>query len=85
MYGTINSKINSTPEGAYMPISQLNSILAVVNSLACNNLWLRYYVQVNSARLLECSFEMDKWTAFGLGVPFILLLSVYLILKNILV
>ena len=51
MYGTINSKINSTPKGAYMPISQLNSILAVVNSLACNNLWLRYYVQVNSARL----------------------------------
>ena len=31
---------------------------------------------------IECSFEMDKWTAFGLGVPFILLLSVYLILKK---
>ena len=35
---TINSKIYGTPKGAYLPISKLHSILAVVNLLAHNNI-----------------------------------------------
>ena len=35
----INSKINGTPKGVYLPISKLHSILAVANLLAHNNLW----------------------------------------------
>ena len=48
---TINSKINGTPKGLYLPISKLHSILDVANLLAYNNLWLCYYGQVNSFRL----------------------------------
>ena len=36
---TLNSKINGTPKGVYLPISKIDSILAVANSLAHNNLW----------------------------------------------
>ena len=39
------------PEGFYLPISKLHSILALANLLAYNNLWLCYYGQVNSLRL----------------------------------
>ena len=46
----INSKINGTPKGVYLPISKLLLILAVVNLLAHNNLRLCYYVQVNLLR-----------------------------------
>ena len=48
---TINIKIKGTPNGVYMPISKLHSILALANLLAHNNLWLCYYGQVNYARL----------------------------------
>ena len=34
---TIDSKINDTPKGVYLPILKLHSILAVVNLLAHNN------------------------------------------------
>ena len=46
---TINSKINGTPKGVYLPNFKLHSILAVVNFLAHNNKC--YYGQVNSLRL----------------------------------
>ena len=55
----LNSKIDGTPppppkkkkkKGVYLPI-QADSILAVVNLLAHNNIWLSYYGQVNSLRL----------------------------------
>ena len=39
---TINSKINCTHKGVYLPISKLHSILAVPNLLA-HILWLCYY------------------------------------------
>ena len=36
---TINSKINYTPEGVYLPISKLHLISSVANLLAHNNFW----------------------------------------------
>ena len=36
---TINSKINGTPKGVYLPISKIHSILAVANLLEHSNLW----------------------------------------------
>ena len=48
---TINSKINCIFKGFYLTIFKLHSFLAVGNLLAYNNLWLCYYVQVNSVRL----------------------------------
>ena len=36
--GTIASKINGTPKGVYLPISKLNSVLAVANLVAHNNI-----------------------------------------------
>ena len=47
---TITSKIKSTHKSVFLPISMLNSILAVANLLANNNITI-YYVQVNSLRL----------------------------------
>ena len=47
---TINSKLNGTPIGVYLPISMLHSILAVANLLA-HNKWICYYVHVNSVKL----------------------------------
>ena len=47
----IYSKINGTPKGVYLPFPKLHSIFAVANLLAHNNLWLCFYVQVNSVRL----------------------------------
>ena len=38
------------PKDVYLSISKLNSILAVSNLLAHDNLWLCYYGQVNSLR-----------------------------------
>ena len=60
--GTVNSKINGTPKGVYLPISKQHSILARANLLAYNNLWLCYYVQVNSlyTTKIERSFEIGK-------------------------
>ena len=43
MYYRINSKINGTPKGVYLPISKLLSILAVANLRANNNLRLCYW------------------------------------------
>ena len=72
---TINSKINGTPKGLYLPISKLHSILAIVNLLAHDSLWLCYYGQVNSQKLK--SSVASKWASKNLwGVPFILLLAV---------
>ena len=50
------------PKGAYLPISNLYSMLSAANLLAHNNVWLCNYVQVNSLRLyvIECSFEMAR-------------------------
>ena len=45
---TINSKVNDTLKGVYLPISKLHSILAVANLLGHNNIWLCYYGQVNT-------------------------------------
>ena len=56
---TINSKINGTPKGVYLPISKLHSILAIANLLAHNKLWLCYYEQVNS--LMQKSNVAFKW------------------------
>ena len=47
---TINSK-KWYPKYVYLSISKLQSILAVANLFTHNNLWLRYYGQVNSLRL----------------------------------
>ena len=41
---TINSKINGTLKGLYLPISKLHLILAAANLLGHNNLWLWYYM-----------------------------------------
>ena len=45
---TNSSKINGTTKGVYLPILKLHSILPAANLLAHNNLWLCYYVEVNS-------------------------------------
>ena len=58
-YGTLNSKINGTPKGFYLPFSKLHSILAVANLLAPNNITISYYVQVNSLWLK--SSKTSKW------------------------
>ena len=39
---TINSKINGTPKGVYLPISKLHSILAVPILLAHNNITISF-------------------------------------------
>ena len=44
----INSKINGTPKSVYLPFSKLNSILALANLLAHNNLFLSNYGQVKT-------------------------------------
>ena len=49
------------PKGVYLSISKLHSILAAVNLLAHNNLWLCYYGQVNSLRLK--SSVASKWAS----------------------
>ena len=59
---TMNNKINGTPKGVYLLISKLNSILAVANLLAHNNIsyiTISCYVQVNSLRLK--SNLASKW------------------------
>ena len=38
------------PKDVYFPISKLQTILAVPNLLARNNIWLCYYVRVNLLR-----------------------------------
>ena len=47
-FGNINSKINGTPKGFYLPISKLHLILAIANLLAHNNKWFCYYGQVKT-------------------------------------
>ena len=42
LIGTINSKINGTLKGVYLPISKLRWILAVANLLAHNNITISY-------------------------------------------
>ena len=60
---TINSKINGTPKGVYLPISKLHSILAVANLLAHNNItiYISYYGKVNSLQLK--SKVVLKWAS----------------------
>ena len=59
---TINSKINGTLKGVYLPILKLHSILAVANLLAHNNITINnYYVKVNSLRLK--SRVTSKWAS----------------------
>ena len=48
---TIDSKINGTAKGFYVPISKLHSILAIKNLNAHNNITKSYFVHVNSLRL----------------------------------
>ena len=60
---TIDSKINSTPKGVYLPISKLHSILVVANLFANNNLWLCFSKYATAK--IECSFEMGKQTPLG--------------------
>ena len=62
---TINSKINGTPKGIYLPISKLHSVLVVVYLLAHNNLWLCYYGQGNSLRLKSSVASILASTHFG--------------------
>ena len=42
---TLKSKINSTPEGVYLPILKIHSISTVANLIAHNNIIICYYVQ----------------------------------------
>ena len=48
---TITSRINGTPNGVYLHISKLHSIISEANLLLQNNSLLCYYGQVNSLRL----------------------------------
>ena len=43
---TINSKINGTPKGVYLPISKLHSILAAPNLLPHIDIAIKYYLQL---------------------------------------
>ena len=61
LVATNNSKINNNPKCVYLPISKLYSILAVENLHVHNNLWFRYYGQVNSLRLK--SSVATKWAS----------------------
>ena len=71
------SKINGTPNGVYLPISKLHSILAVANLLAHNNRsQICFCGQIS---LVKCSFS-DYLTP--LGVTFILLLMILRIAKK---
>ena len=56
---TINSKINGTPKGVYLPISKLDSILAVANLLAHNNKsQICYCGQISlQSAAVNCSFS----------------------------
>ena len=71
---TINSKTNGTPEGVYLTISKLHSILAVANLLAHNNLQLCFYGQENSLGKNRVYLRNGQVSTFG--VPFILLVMV---------
>ena len=59
---TINSKIDGTPKGVYLPILKLHSILAVAILLAHNNianhklLWASKFATAK----IECNIEMGK-------------------------
>ena len=50
------------PNGYYLPISKLHSILAVEKLLVHNNLWLVILLWASkfSTAKVECSFEMGK-------------------------
>ena len=61
MLSTVNSKINGTSEGVYLPISKLHSISAVANLLAHNNMTISLLCASKFATAeIECSFEMGK-------------------------
>ena len=47
----MNSKINGTPKGVYLPISKLHFILAIMYLIQHNNIIISYHVQVNLLRL----------------------------------
>ena len=56
----IDSIINGTSKGVYLPISKLQSILVEVNLLANhNNLKLLYATKLATAKI-ECIFETGK-------------------------
>ena len=61
---TINSKINGTPKGVYLPISKLHSILALANLHAHNNIINNFggtiYFDVHGT-LPQCSFNVKTF------------------------
>ena len=63
--GTINSKINGTPKGVYLPNSKLYSILALPNLLVHNNTFGgTIYFSIESAEF-DGFYEYQKhmhWT-----------------------
>ena len=67
---TIARKIYVTPEGLYLPISKLHSILAVANLLAHNNKSQICYcgqISMHSAAA-KCSYS-DNLTHLGVIMP----------------
>ena len=69
MYHQLNSKINGTPKGVYLPISKLHSILAVANLLAHNNkCQICYCSQISlQSAAVNCSFFL---TPLGVTIYF---------------
>ena len=59
---TINSKINGTTKGFYLPISNLHSILAAANLLAHDNITIikLLFASKFATVKIEFSFEMGK-------------------------
>ena len=68
---TITSKINGTSIGVYLPITNLHSILAVVNLLAHNNIrQICYCGQISlQSAAVNCSFS-DNMTHYGGNIYF---------------
>ena len=54
------------PEGVYLPISKLHSILAITNSFACNDIsQICYYGQISLQSAAAYSSSTDNLTPFG--------------------
>ena len=73
---TINSKINGTPKSkdVFLPVLELQSILAIPNLLAHNSITISYYGQVNSVRL-KSSVAL-KWACKHLWENHLILLLI---------
>ena len=79
--GTIDSKINGTPKGVYLPISKLHSIFDEANLLAHNNKsQICYCGQISlQSTAVNCSFSATfggtiyfagDGTYMGLSIPY---------------